>query len=138
MIGANKLTRQIWESLQPLVPSLGDLNGLGLVEITASRHPHLIRMGHDLAQVFRMDCIKYIEEILSRWPFAFGPLIRKEDDELLVLRQARPQILDGKLIILGDLDVVHVLLLEQQLLVGEHLLQEVLGHLGLRRHVVLD
>ena len=95
-------------------------------------------MGHDLVQVFRMDCIKYIEEILSRWAFAFGQLIRKEDDELLVLRQARPQILDGKLIILGDIDVVHVLLLEQQLLIGEHLLQEVLVDLGLRRQIVLD
>ena len=95
-------------------------------------------MGHDLVQVFRVDCIQYVEEILSRWTFAFGPLIRKEDDELLVLRQARPQILDGKLIILGDIDVVHVLLLEQQLLIGEHLLQEVLVDLGLRRQIVLD
>ena len=85
-----------------------------------------------------MHGIQDVKEVLSRRTFAFGPIIREEDNELLVLRQARPQILDGKLIILGDIDVVHVLLLEQQLLISEHLLQEVLVDLGLGRKIVLD
>ena len=85
-----------------------------------------------------MHGIQDVKEILSRRTLAFGPIIREEDNELLVLRQARPQILDGKLIILGDIDVVHVLLLEQQLLIGEYLLQEVLIDLGLGRKIVLD
>ena len=124
--------------MEPFVPFIRDLDRVGLVEFTAGRHPHFICVANYLLQVLWVHGVQDVKEILSRRTLAFGPIIGEEDDELLVLRQARPQILDGKLIILGDIDVVHVLLLEQQLLIGEHLLQEVLVDLGLGRKIVLD
>ena len=51
--------------------------------------------------------------------------------EVGVLLHLRPERLDGDLVVLGDMDVVHLLLFEELLIFCEHLLEEVLGHASL-------
>ena len=69
-------------------------------------------MIHDLLEVLRVHGIQDIEEKLPRRPLIFGKVIRKKSNELFVLREGRPEIFHGQLVIFWDFDVVDVLLLE--------------------------
>ena len=84
-------------------------------------------MGHDLLQVFRVQGVQDVEEVLSGRALVLGVLGREELDEGGILLEVGPEIPHGELVVEGDFDVLDISFLEQLLLVGEDLLQEVLG-----------
>ena len=64
-------------------------------------------------------------------------VVREVLSESRVLREGRPELFDAQLIISGHMDGGDGLLLEQLLLFGKDLLEEVFVDVANRRHVVL-
>ena len=83
-------------------------------------------MRDDLLQIFRVQRIEDVEEIFSRWALVLGVYRRKESEEVGVLLQLWPESLDSDLVVLGHVDVVDIRLLQELLLAGENLFEEVL------------
>ena len=82
--------------------------------------------------------VEYVEEVLSRRSLALRVIIREVPDQEVVLGELRPQVLHRQLLVVRDLDVGDVTLLDQGLLLGQDLLEEVLVDQGLRRQVELE
>ena len=55
-------------------PHLGYLDRRPLMVLSCCRHSLLVGMVHDLSQVFRVYRVHNIEEVLSRWAFAFSKI----------------------------------------------------------------
>ena len=85
----------------------------------------------DLLQVVGHLRIHDVEKVVS----GRTPVLRIDRREVLhevcILVHLRPERLDGYLVILGDMDVVHLLLFEELLIFSEHCFEEVLGHAAL-------
>ena len=82
--------------------------------------------------------MKNVEKVLPRWPFAYWILVREVPDEEVVASELWVQVLHRQLLIVRHLDVGDVLLLNELLLVGQHLLQEVLVDQSRWRQVELQ
>ena len=121
-----------------MLPEVGDADGLLLCVEASSRHPLLICMTHDLRQVFMMECIEDVEEVLARRTLVLWVRCREVLRELWVLLKLWPETPDGELIVVGDLDLVDVRLLHQHLLAGEDILQEVFIDTCFVWKVILD
>ena len=67
-----------------------------------------------------------VKKVLPRRPLADRVLVRKVPDEEVVAGELRVQVLHRQLLVVRHLDVGDVLLLDELLLVCQHLLQEVL------------
>ena len=94
-------------------------------------------MLHDLLEILRVHCVEDIKEVgASRisviWVFILEVLV-----EDAILGEILPQVLDGELLEVRDVHILHLLLLEQHLLVVEDLSEEVLVHLGHWWEIVL-
>ena len=85
-----------------------------------------------------MQSVQHVEEIVARWALPLRVLVREVRDEPGVLHELRIEGLDAQLLVLRHLDFLDLGLLEQMLLAGQDLLEEVLVHLAGRREVVLD
>ena len=94
--------------------------------------PQLAGVAEDLLQVVWVERVQNVEEIVSSRPFIFMEGIGEVLRELLVLLELRPELDDGELIVLGNLDLLHILLLHQLLFVGEDLFEEVFIDLAFR------
>ena len=73
-----------------------------------------------------MDCVEDVVEILARRTFALRELVGEVLGHLLILGELWPERLNGQLLIMRHLDDGDVCLLEELLLVGEDLLEEVI------------
>ena len=82
--------------------------------------------------------VEHVEEVLSWWAFALRVLIWKVPDEEIIPNELRPQCFDRDLFIMWHLDRRDVGLLDQCLLVGKNLFEEVLVHDRGRRQVELQ
>ena len=85
-----------------------------------------------------MDSVEDIEEVVPRWTFAHRELVREVAGHGLVLLELRPDGLDRERIVVGHLDGADLGLLEELLLAGQDILEEVLVHDGLVREVELQ
>ena len=85
-------------------------------------------MGEDLLEIVWHLRVHDVKEILAWWSLVLRILGGEVLHEVGVLLHLRPERLDGDLVVLGDVDVVHLLLFEELLIFCEHLLEEVLGH----------
>ena len=84
------------------------------------------------------DGVEYVEEVLPRRSLALRVIIREVPDQEVVLGELRPQVLHRQLLVVRDLDVGDVFLLDQGLLLGQDLLEEVLVDQSLRWQVELE
>ena len=92
----------------------------------------------DLAQVIGVDRVEHIEKVVAVGQLVVRHLGGEVNVELRVVLQRWPELLDRELIILWDLDGLHLLLLQQLLIVGEHELEEIFVHHLRRRQIVLN
>ena len=132
------LTRQVGHRLQLLLPELGDLDRVPLVVGAVGRHPLLVGMLQYLLEVFGVDRVQDVEEVLPRRALAGWVLVGEVLDELVVLGELRPEVLDRELVVVRHGDSLDLGLLHQLLLAAEHVLEEVLVDDALVGQVVLD
>ena len=92
----------------------------------------------ELLEEFRVQRVQDVKEVLSWRPLADRVLVREVSDEEVVAGELRVQVLHRQLLVVRHLDVGDVLLLDQLLLVGQHLLQEVLIDQSCWRQVELQ
>ena len=120
------------------MPLVSHLDYLLLHLFPLRRVPLLGSMLHDLLQVIWVNGVEDIEEVLSARCLLLCILVLEVDGECRVIFQVRPQPFGAKLFEARYMDVADLVLLEQLLLSREDLPHEVLVHLLLRWHVVLD
>ena len=85
-------------------------------------------MVEDPLEELRIERVEHVEEVLPRRALALGVLIREVPHEEVVAGELRPQCFDRDLLIVWHLDRRDVGLLDQCLLVGQYLLEEVFVH----------
>ena len=83
-------------------------------------------MRHDPGQVLRVDGVQDIEEVLAAWASLSSILVLEVDVEGGIFFEVLPQVLDRQLIPVRHMDELYILLLEQLLLIGKDLPEEVL------------
>ena len=124
--------------MELLEPVVADLHRVQPLFVVLDGVPLLAGVAEDLLQVVGVERVQDVEEIVTSRAFIFRENIGEILRELLVLLELRPELRHRELVVLRDLDLLHVLLLEQLLLIREDLLEEVFIHLALGRQVVLD
>lgn len=132
------LTRQVRHGAELLLPVLRHLDGLLLHVLALASQALLGGVLDDLLQVVRLQRVEYVEEVLSWRSLAFRVLVGEVALKDRVLSHRRVDVLDTELLVVWHFDEDHVRPLEQLLLPGEHLLDEVLGHDRFVRQVELD
>ena len=95
-------------------------------------------MVEQLLQELGVESVENVKEVLPRRALANRVLIGEVPHQEVVIGELRPQRLHRELLIMWDFYVRDVALLDQRLLVGEDLLEEVLVDQGLRRQVELE
>ena len=94
-------------------------------------------MLYDCVQVIGVDGVEDVEEVVPAWVLLIDVRILEVDLEDLVSLQVLPQVLYRKFLEVADVNIVHLFLLEQPLLVAEYLPQEVLVYLRFWWEIVL-
>ena len=122
------LTREVRHILQLFFPVLGDLDGLKLALLTGSGHALCVDVFEELFEEVALDRVHDVEEVLAAWALAFSERVGEVLGNVGVARELRPQRFHRELVVVRHVDVVYLGLLEQVLLSGEHLLEEVLVH----------
>ena len=117
---------------------MGHLDTLSLGDVAGGAHSFLVGVGHDLLQVALIHCVEHVKEVVPRRPLVLGVGIGEVLEELGMLGYVWPQSLDRQLLVVRHVDVRHLGLMEELLLLGEDLLQEVLGQGARLWQVVLD
>ena len=126
MDGLARLLRQVRHGLQLFPPCFRDLDRLLLRIGCLGRPSHLVGVAHDLAQVLGVQRIQDAEEVVPLWALALGKFVGEMLGERSIFLVLGPQSFDGELVILGNFNRVDGVLLEELLLAGEDLLEEVL------------
>ena len=111
-----QLTSKIGHGLQLLLPERRDLDGLLLHGLALAGHPLLVGMNHDVLEVLWVQRVEHVEEVLPWGSLVLSPSGREERRERWILLEHRPNVFDGQLIVMGNLDVCHLRLLHQLLL----------------------
>lgn len=94
-------------------------------------------MLYNCVKVIGVDGIEDVEEVVSAWVLLINVLILKVDFEDLVVLQVLPKMFYRKFLEVADVNVVHLLLLQEPLLVDEYLPQEVLVYLRFWWEIIL-
>ena len=106
--------------------------------LSGGRHPLLVRMLQELLQVVRHLRVEDVEELVP----GRTPVLRIDGREVgaddRVLLHLWPECLDGKLVILRNVDVVDLGLHEELLIPGEDVLEEVIVDGTFRRQIALN
>ena len=131
MDGLARLLRQVWHGLQLFPPCFRDLDWLLLRIGCLSCPSHLVGVAHDLAQVLGVQRIQDAKEVVPWWALALIVGVGEVLGELDIFLVLWPQSFDGELVILGNFDREDGVLLEELLLTGEDLLEEVLVNVTL-------
>jgi len=95
-------------------------------------------MVNHLLEVVGVDGVEHVEEILPRRVSVLRQEVGEKEHELRVLLEIWPELDDGDLVVLWNVDEVDLRLLQEPLLVDEDKLEEVFIDLGDRWEVVLD
>ena len=103
------------------VPLVRDLDRLLLADNTLSTVSLLCSMRHDLLKIFGVDRVEDVEKVVMVGHSLAGVNVLEVEHEIRVQLQVLPQVFDGELLEVGDVDVVDVLLLVEPLLVVENL-----------------
>ena len=109
-----------------LIPVRADVDRLLLHGLALGGHALLVGVEHDLREVVGVDGVEHIEEVLSGWAFADWVFVREVAVHVRVLLEFGPERLHGELVVVRHLDGDDLGLLQQVLLAGEDVLQEVL------------
>ena len=131
------LTGRKGHLLEFLIPRVGDLDSLLLANDAFGAVSLLRGVLHNLLEIFWVDRVKDVEEVLTARISLVGVFVLKVDDEGGVLLDILPQVLDGKFLVVGHVDIVDRLLLQEFLFVIEDLLKKIFINLGFRRTIVL-
>ena len=76
-------------------------------------------MGNDLLQVFAVDRVEYVEEVLTVRTLIVWVFIMEVDVKGFIILQVSPEILNRQLLPMRDGDIVDLFLLEEPLLALE-------------------
>ena len=101
-------------------------------------HSLLVGVAHHLLEIFWVDRVENVEEILSRWPLVLRILVREEGHHGRVLLELRIEILDRNLIVMRNLNLLNSALPQQLLFASQNILQEVLVDYILRWQIELQ
>ena len=124
-------------SLKLLRPLLIHLDGGGVVLRVLRAEPEIVRVLEEGGEVVGVGGVHHVEEELAVGQVRLGALLGEELGQLLLLHDVGDEADDAELVILGHLDGAELGRGDEVLPAGEHLLQEVLGHLLPGRHVEL-
>ena len=124
--------------LELVVPRVGDLDGLLLAHNALSAISLLAGVLQNLLQVLGVERVEDVEKVVVVGHPIAGVNVLEVEHKLLVLLQVAPQVFDGELLEVGDVDIVDVLLLEEPLVVVENLLQEIFIALSLWWNIILN
>ncbi len=94
-------------------------------------------MVHALLEELRVDRVQEVHEISARGTLVLRVFVWQVREELRVILEPREDALDGQLVVVWHLDELHLRLLKQMLLAGQHLLKEVLIYNVLIGQVIL-
>ena len=83
-------------------------------------------MTHALLQILTLQGVEHIHEVATRRSLAYWVFIRKIGLEDRVLLEHRVDITNTQLVVGRHLHVADILFLEELLLAGQHLLEEIL------------
>ena len=88
---------------------------------------HSLRVGvlEDLREVLGVECVHDIEEVLPWRPLVLRKSVWKERQELFVVLEGWPEVLDRQLVVVRHLDELDRGLFHQLLLAREHFSEEV-------------
>ena len=95
-------------------------------------------MAQQLLEVFWLDGVENIEEIISRRALILGILVGEEGHHGGILLELRIEILDRDLVVVRDLDLLHRALPQQLLLASQNILEKVLVDHWLRWQIELE
>ena len=132
------LTGHIRHGGQLLCPEFRHLDGLLLHGLAGGGVALFVGVRHDLAEVVRVHGVEDVEEVLARRSLVLGVLVGEVAVHGVVLLELRPQRLRGQLLVVRHFDGVDLVILEQLLPAGQHLLEEVLVDERLGRQVELE
>ena len=133
-----KLTREVWHGLELLLPELWYSNALILIGLIICGHSLLISVLQDLFEVFGINSVQNIEEVLTWWTFADRKLVGEVLSELQIFIELWPQVLDWQLVVMGHRDLLHLGLLQEVLIAAQNIFEKILVHDILIWQVVLD
>ena len=119
------LTAEIGHGLELFLPELRDLDGLALQLRSLGRHSLRVGVLEDLRKVLGVECVHDIEEVLPWRPLVLRKSVWKERQELFVVLEGWPEVLDRQLVVVRHLDELDRGLLHQLLLAREHFSEEV-------------
>ena len=86
-------------------------------------------MLRDLLQILRVDGVEDVEEVFTVGTFVLRILVLEVNIELIIILESRPHLVYRELIKVRNINVVHLILLQQKLLVLEDLTEKVFVHL---------
>ena len=132
------LTGQVRHRCQFLGPKLRDLDGLVLHGLTFGRMALLVGVAEQFTDVFRLERVQDVEEVISWRAFVGRIMVREVTHDDRVLLELWIDVLDGELVVPRHLDGEHIHLLEQLFLPRQHRLQEIFVDHLLVREVVLQ
>ena len=133
-----KLTRHERFSMQLFPHSFGDLNHLVSLFLLICFRSHLVCMRDKLRDIFLVQRIEYVPEVISVRYTTDWQCVRKVFHELFVFLHYRPKLLDRKLVVERHVYKLNVLQLIQFFAFCEYCLKKVFVVHGLFRNVVLD
>ena len=86
----------------------------------------------------RTHSVQNVEEVVSVWEFARRKSVREITHDSSVFLELGKEILHRQLVVFRNVDLLDVAHLEQLLVLGKNLTQEVFGDHGVRRQIPLD
>ena len=132
------LTRSEGHFLELIKPLVSDLDCLLLADNTLSAVPLLGCVVHDLLKILRVKGVEYIEKIIMVGHSFAGVFVLEIKHELVVILEVLPQVFDGQLFEMRNVDIVNLLLFEKSLFVVENLFQEILVALAFGWTIILN
>ena len=131
------LTRHEWNSLQLLLPLRAHENLVVMLALIRDSISNCEGMLDHLFDIVRPYRVEHVEGVLAVRLTTFGVIIREVDQDVGVLPDEGPDLLDGDFVKLGDVDGPQHRHLEELLRVREHQLEEVFIDHTLRRNIEL-
>ena len=104
------LTGKVRHGLKLLLPVLGDLDRLGLLVCALGAHTLLIGMSKELLEVVGQLGVHNVKEVLAGRTPVLRVIVREVRHHDGVLLDIWPERFHGDLVVVGDVDVIHLFL----------------------------
>ena len=124
------LTGDVGDGLELVVPLVADLDGLFGLGGGLGGTPLLVGVLGQGLHVLRHEGVEDVPKVLPVREAPLWKLAGEEAHELLVASHIGPELEHRKLIVVRHVDPVHLVEGHQGLLLGQHLLEEVLVPVG--------